>query len=510
MSLAPDAVQAAAGRLLPVAEVIAEGYAIGGAIRQQDIADGRAAIAVALAEGLTRTQCQKIHDVLQGESKRAWAKRLCALLGMESDLMTVLDWVQGEIFWGGTRSEPAAPAQLPRLDPAATCWLVSEDLGDKRRALRMFSPGYNDADREAALDWLVARGYGLAWVAMSITDGTRTNLGEWTYDSARDRATVRKWFMAAQAKGLRVAITLGLNHCRTRPWLDHAWVSKVLADVGDLVEWAAVAVEADETATAEQVRVVCGWITEAGLPAAVHCENPDHYPSHGAAAGIWLWQMRSWQGGTTAARAVAEYQEAKRKAGTGHDVYWWEFAFGDAPAALAIGDAVRAAGCPCAAPSSPRRVAVTQPANHSTPSNSSVPADVLEDGYKPTSGLPKAKIVCRAWDHGNDGQASVCWCDDRRWPSRTADNGKVLDAILYVYIVRDGVQIAARRLDHVAKGRRYKGLGNMFFDPADPYHAGNPFCDVGVRPRPGDQWAMVLTNQDGNERSTVTPLATWK
>ena len=154
---------------------------------------------------------------------------------------------------------------------------------------------------------------------------------------------------------------------------------------------------------------------------------------------------------------------------------------------------------------------VSQPeANHSTPSNSSTPAEVLEDGYTPTSGLPRAKIVCRAWGQRNDGQREVSWSDNRHWKSRTASNGKVLDAILFVFIVRDGRQIASRRLDHVAVGKKSKGLGNMFFDPADPYHAGNPFCDTGVRPRPGDQWAMVLTNQSGSERSTVTPLAAWR
>lgn len=134
----------------------------------------------------------------------------------------------------------------------------------------------------------------------------------------------------------------------------------------------------------------------------------------------------------------------------------------------------------------------------------------LVDGYKPTSGLPKARITCRAWGQSNDGQRQVTWNDDRHWPSRTASNGKVLNAILFVYIVRDGHQIASRRLDHVHTKNKSAGLGNMFFDPEDAYHAGNPFCDVNLRPRKGDQWAMCLTSQDGDERSTCTALTAWK
>lgn len=135
---------------------------------------------------------------------------------------------------------------------------------------------------------------------------------------------------------------------------------------------------------------------------------------------------------------------------------------------------------------------------------------VLTDGYKPTSGLPRAKITCRVWDLSNSGQSTLTWKDNRDWKPRTASNGKVLDAIIFVFIVRDGQQIAARRLDHVHYKRCSVGTGNMFFDPADSYHEGNPFCDVDVRPRKGDKWAMCLTSQSGSERSTVSELATWK
>lgn len=111
---APEEVQAAVSRIMPVAELLARamGRSAG------DIEAAREVVRLAMADGLTRSQCVEIHERLQDAGQRAAIVEVCDRLGMDGDTLVVLDWIDSEIAAGGTRAEPAPVAQ-PVTVPAA-------------------------------------------------------------------------------------------------------------------------------------------------------------------------------------------------------------------------------------------------------------------------------------------------------------------------------------------------------------------------------------------------------
>ena len=172
---------------------------------------------------------------------------------------------------------------------------------------------------------------------------------------------------------------------------------------------------------------------------------------------------------------------------------------------------------PVAAPPSPPAPAPT-PAPTPAPENPATgQSEALVDAYTPTAAwhgkrVMGCRVACRMWNARNE-HGFLYWEDDRKplgWPVKTASNGKQLQGVIWIAVIRYDREVSNRVFDKIGPqqpptGKTYEGI---FRDPS-AQDEGNPFRDFGNRPRSGDTIATCVMNEDVKQRSTIC-LFTWK